>query len=72
MKAWVLKTKNGKYVDSLNEDIDSKLNMATLWPTRKNAFREGLFFMDEFTEDLPKVKAVKVEIKEIKNDNGNS
>lgn len=69
MKAWVLKTKKGKYVDSLEETIDSRLNMATLWSTKRAALREGLNpfnTFDVFPEDLPKVKAVKVEIKEVK------
>lgn len=65
MKAWVLKTKNGKYVDSLNEELGS-LKMATLWPTRKSALKEGLFPWEDSMFEIPKVKAVKVEIKEIR------
>ena len=67
MKAWVLKTTNRKYVDSLDEITDVKLNKATLWPTRKSALSEGLVWFDGFFgQDSLKIKAVKVEIKEIK------
>ena len=71
MKAWVLKTRNRKYIDSLDEITDVKLDRATLWPTRKSALSEGLVWFDDFyvdssDKDSLKIKAVKVEIKEIK------
>jgi len=67
MKAWVIKIKNGKYMDNLDECLQP-LNMATLWPTKKSALDEGLpmvkglFLVDDSSE----AKVVKVEIKEIK------
>ena len=65
MKAWVLKTTNRKYVDSLDEITNAELNMATLWPTRKSALSEGFVWFDDFFgQDSLKIKAVKVEIKE--------
>jgi len=65
MKAWVLKTENGKYVDYLEADVGS-LNMATLWSTKEAALREGLDCFENSWTEIPEVKAVKVEIKEVK------
>ena len=63
MKAWVIKL-GEKYACDMGDKYGC-LNEAMLLSTKKAALEEGLITFT-FPKDLPKVKAVKVEIKEVK------